>query len=268
MSTSADDLYGLPLDEFTSGRNELERRLRRDGDREQAEAVKSLRKPTVAAWALNQLARRRRADVERLVAAGERLRGAQEALLQGGDRDALSAAAADERSLVGELARDAAALEEKLRATLHAAATDEEAASELLSGRLVRDREAVGLFGLAEAPAETARPRSRRAAKPAGRGRGAGPAAADTEEAAGEAARRTRELERALRAANAEESKARRRHAGAARTAGSARQRAEAAAERLRDAEQEEQEAAAAFEAAATEVQRLEKELGRVRGGR
>ncbi len=85
-SSEENDLYGLPLADFTKARDELARRLRREGRRDDAEAVKALRKPTVAAWALNQLARRRPGDVERLLATGERLREAQEALLAGGDR--------------------------------------------------------------------------------------------------------------------------------------------------------------------------------------
>ena len=53
-----DQLFALPLDEFTAARNELARRLKQDGDAEAAEGVRGLAKPTVAAWAVNQLARR------------------------------------------------------------------------------------------------------------------------------------------------------------------------------------------------------------------
>ena len=82
----ADDLYALPPGEFTRARDERAKALRKEGKREEADAVKALRKPTVAAWALNQLARRRAKDVERLLTAGEKLRAAQEELLAGGDR--------------------------------------------------------------------------------------------------------------------------------------------------------------------------------------
>ena len=113
------------------------------GLREEADAVKGLRKPNAAAWALNQLARRRPRDVERLIATGKRLRTAQEALLGGGDPSALKRASAEERELVDKLTRDAAAvageaaataggsLEERIRDTLHAAALDEQTAAEL-----------------------------------------------------------------------------------------------------------------------------------------
>jgi hypothetical protein len=165
----ADDLYALPPGEFTRARDERAKALRKKGKREEADAVKALRKPTVAAWALNQLARERPKDVERLVAAGEKLRGAQDELLAGGDRKAFQGAAAREREevaklsdaaveLVGEAGERATpALREKIAETLHAAALDEETAEELRSGRLVREREAIGGFGgmTAGAPAKT-----------------------------------------------------------------------------------------------------------------
>jgi hypothetical protein len=272
MST-ADELYALPLDEFTAARNELERRLRRDGEREEAKAVKALRKPTVAAWALNQVARRNGKGVKALLAAGERLRHAQEALLEGGDRGELAAAAEEERESVGKLSREAAAiaaeagvatgggLDEKLRATVHAAATDEEVAGELAAGRLTREREVMGMFGLAEAPAEAA-PARRRPAKSGGDAE----RAKAEEQAAEEAERRAREIERELKAAGRRESRARRRLAGAERTAEAARERAEAAAERLRGAAQEEREAAEDLQAAEDEVRRLDEELSALRG--
>ena len=185
-SSEENDLYGLPLADFTKARDELARRLRREGRRDDAEAVKALRKPTVAAWALNQLARRRPGDVERLLATGERLREAQEALLAGGDRVALQRASAEEREMVDKLTRDATAvageartsatgsLEERIRGTLRAAALDQQTADELAAGRLLHEREAAGLFG--GASVETASPRK---AAPATRprGRAAEPAA-------------------------------------------------------------------------------------------
>jgi hypothetical protein len=133
VEETADELYALPLAEFTRTRDERAKALRKAGDRDEADAVKALRKPTVAAWALNQLARRRPKEVKGLVAAGEDLRAAQEELLAGGDRRAFQSAAATERDQVAKLAREAVelaaedgeraspALTEKIAATLHAA---------------------------------------------------------------------------------------------------------------------------------------------------
>ena len=196
--------------------------------------------------------------------------------MQGGDRQEMAEATAEERALVTELAGAAAAiageaglatgssLEEKLRATLHAAATNEETAGELMAGRLVRERKAVGLFGLVEAPPAPAK-RAEPKRKPPKRTKQSedGDRAAAERAAAEEANRRTRELERDLRAAAAEEKQARRHLQRAERSAASARERAEAAAERLEDAEKERDEASTALEEAATEVSRLEEELTR-----
>ena len=50
-------LYGLPLGEFTSARNELAKRLAKEGDRVAAESVRALPKPPVSVWAINEAAR-------------------------------------------------------------------------------------------------------------------------------------------------------------------------------------------------------------------
>jgi hypothetical protein len=55
IEAEIDRLYGLPLGDFTSTRNELAKSFRRQGDREVADRLKALRKPTVTAWAVNQL---------------------------------------------------------------------------------------------------------------------------------------------------------------------------------------------------------------------
>ncbi len=171
LDQEIDRLYGTPLDEFVHERDELARRLTREGDRESGTRVKSLRKPTVGAWALNQAVRRRRADTDALLATGKRLRAAHEELLNGGDPAVLRETMEEERSLTSALAdcaeaiasetgKSGPALRDRVRATLHAAAVQEEARVELESGRFVREREAVGLgpFGSELAAAAAAAP--------------------------------------------------------------------------------------------------------------
>jgi hypothetical protein len=68
-----DRLYQLPLSEFTPARDELVKRLRAEDERERAEEVKKLRKPTAAVWVVNQLSRERPLDVQRLLKSGEAL---------------------------------------------------------------------------------------------------------------------------------------------------------------------------------------------------
>jgi hypothetical protein len=172
-----DRLYGVPLDEFVRERDDLAKSLNRAGDREGGARVKGLRKPTVGAWALNQAVRRRRSETDALLATGRRLREAHESLLTGGDPAVLREAMEEERSLTASLAdcaeaiasetgKSGPALRDRVRATLHAAAVEEEAREELAAGRFVREREAVGLgtFGGADPDAPPAAQPDRRAA--------------------------------------------------------------------------------------------------------
>ena len=54
-----DDLFALPPAEFIAARDALAKRLKADGDATRAAEVKALRRPSVAAWAVNQVARRK-----------------------------------------------------------------------------------------------------------------------------------------------------------------------------------------------------------------
>ena len=152
-----DRLYGLPSEKFTGARDTLAKKLRKDGAKDDADRVKSLRKPTAAAAIANRLARDERMNVRALLAAGERLRDAQAGLLKGGDADRVRKAAEDERKAVAallEAARREGAQDATLRrveTTLRAAAIDEEGRDLLARGRLTTELEAVG-FGLEGMP--------------------------------------------------------------------------------------------------------------------
>ena len=82
-----DALFQLPLTEFTAARNTLATRLKKAGDAEEAERVKALTKPSVPAWAVNQLYRQHRIIFDRLLDAGERFRNAQTSQLAGKSAD-------------------------------------------------------------------------------------------------------------------------------------------------------------------------------------
>ena len=71
--------------------------------------------------------------------------GFQEAAAR--ERDLVAKLAAEATALASEAGERGAGLQEKVAATLHAAALDEETAEELRTGRLVKEREAVGGFG-------------------------------------------------------------------------------------------------------------------------
>src|ERR671936_687467 len=113
LERELDRLYALPPGEFTSARDELAKRLRADGRRELADQVKQLRKPPVAAWLVNRLARERELDIQRLLKAGETLRDAQ-ADAAAGQTEAFAQARRDEHEALerlAEAAREVAARE-------------------------------------------------------------------------------------------------------------------------------------------------------------
>ena len=186
-----DELFGLPPEEFVAARDELARRLKREGDAEAARRVKALRRPSLSAWAVNQLARGQGTGLGPLLTAGERLRAAHQAALAGEGAEELRAAAKAEREAVAGLVEDALELlreaghaatdatRDRVAATLHAAAASQEAADLVRDGRLTSDLDPSGFGtvpeGAFEAPAE-APARRRTARQPGGTasGRAAG----------------------------------------------------------------------------------------------
>ncbi|HEX5048456.1 MAG TPA: hypothetical protein VFX89_15175 [Gammaproteobacteria bacterium] len=87
MASEIDELFKLPLGEFTSARNALAAKLKKAGRAAEADEVKALPKPSASVWAVNQLYWRFRPDFDRLLDAGERLRAAQSAQLARGAAD-------------------------------------------------------------------------------------------------------------------------------------------------------------------------------------
>jgi hypothetical protein len=175
-------LYGLPLEEFTRARNALVAELRAQKARAAAEEVKRLSKPTRPAWVVNQLARRNRADIDRLLDAGSRLREAHQGALGGGDAGRLRAASEAERKSVDRLVDRAEKLLEgsgssrtntldRVRSTLHAVALDDELREQVQQGRVTKEREPAGLGPLGPAPPGTATGRRRPSPRKPDRGR-------------------------------------------------------------------------------------------------
>lgn len=170
FEAEVDRLYTLPLDEFTSARNDLAQRLKRAGQKDAAADVQGLRKPTVPAWAVNQIAREHGKDVGKLIEASDDLRAAQEQALGGGDSHQLRAAASAEREALRTLTDYAqqllggdapAATLERVASTLRAAALDPQARELLASGRLSEELQSAG-FGAFEGMTVPAQPRARR----------------------------------------------------------------------------------------------------------
>jgi hypothetical protein len=267
-----DALYGLPLEEFVPARDALAKRLRADKRRDAADAVKALRKPSVAAWAANQVLRARPDERSALLEAGDALRAAQERLLAGkGDAAAARAAGEAERSAVGDLVAAARGLARaggfpsedvvnRVRETLHAAATDDDARAEVEAARLSREHRPAafgGLEGFAAAPAKPKRKapaakRGKAGAEPAGKAAAERDAEAERERKAAERDRR-RAAQAELKAARAAERDAARDRRQAERAVEAAERDLAAAREGLERAEAA-QDAAAQRRAAAEEA--------------
>lgn len=72
-------LFKLPLAEFTGARNNLAARLKREGRANDSNLVKGLAKPSISAWAVNQLHWKHREAFDRLLATSQRFRHSQTA---------------------------------------------------------------------------------------------------------------------------------------------------------------------------------------------
>lgn len=230
VDEAADRLYGLPLDEFTAARNDAAKELRGRGLRAEADEVKVLPKPSAAAWALNQLTRRRHADLDEFL---DLAAGARDAQLGGGSaaearqavkamREALDRLVAAARDELGRKASEAVVT--RIRQSLEAAAVDDEAAEDLRRGRLAKELEPAG-FGTLVAHAKPAGKAKKRPSQDAAAAR----------KALAEARERLREAEDEHRAATAEERQAHKRWQQAQHDAEQAAERVEKIRRELED---------------------------------
>lgn len=147
----ADQLYGLPLAEFTPARDALAKEHK--SDKAFASRLKALRKPSLAAWVVNLLVRRDAPQVEQVLAVGAALREAQ-ANLDGEELRALTRQRRQLTAAVTTQARGLAhdegvkvtqAVADQVEATLTAAMVDERAAAAVRSGLLVAALAATGV---------------------------------------------------------------------------------------------------------------------------
>lgn len=219
--SEVDALFKLPLADFTAARNALSAQLKKAGQQQEAADVKALTKPSVSAWAVNQLYWQHRKLFERLLHAGENLRRAQ---LQGAStrepNDARRAVVAELTGLAQALLRDGdyGATRDILRrvtTTLDALASFHGLPNAPTAGRLTDDVEPPGFDAIPGLMTPAAKPprRTEQAAVATQRDEGNGKRLL----AAGKAA--VREAERALdRARKSAERAATESDAAAART--------------------------------------------------
>lgn len=160
LPEAAAALYLVSPEEFTSERDRLARELKEAGESEAALKVKSLKRPTVAAYALNLIASRQPAEIKSLLEADDQLRNAS-------TRDEMETAKLTRQrtitsittaalSILREQARSTGnQIKEKISETLLAVANDDDARELLENGTLTREIApgniaAASVFGLLE----------------------------------------------------------------------------------------------------------------------
>lgn len=254
-----DELFTLPVEKFTTAREELARELRAAGAKQEAALVGRLRRPTLAAWAVNQAVRSDPDAYRRLRDAGRTLHQALRRAMSGvGDAD-VGAASRARRQQVRQLTDQAAAQLsgaghdpsghlDAIAATFEAASADEGAGEEIGAAQLSRPHAAPSGFGelspLAVAPAPDEPEEAPQAREPDRRAEQAVALAQQRAEEASAAAHRAR-VEADAAASRAEDAEARAHEAEAEveRMQRAATQAREEAAEHRRTAERREQRA-------------------------
>lgn len=248
------ELFTLPPEDFTAARNGMVRELRRSGAKEQAAALGELRRPTLAAWAVNQAVRADAEGYRALREAGRTLHRALRRAMSGVRGADVAGATRSRREHVRQMTERAAASlseaghdpaghREEMAATFEAASADEELGEQVGAGELTRPLAAPSGFGQMS-PLELASPPSETPADPGAADADVATADAITAEAAAaEAAAADADRRRQVEAA-------RQRAEEAAEVADDLRRDAEASAERADHAEQQAREADAEAERA------------------
>jgi len=256
MASQIDQLFQLPLGEFTGARNALAKTAGKEGA-----AIRQLTKPPLAAWAINQLYWRDRDTYDTLIEAANEMRRTHKAVIEGRKADLRTAGREHELAIEGALKSTLAILKDSgnpvteatrqaILNTLRALPADEPA------GRLTRALAPGGfemLAGITPATAPKGAARSARAANASPKG--------STKEAEAkthqhEAAREREQRAAAERAVRDADQKARRAEFEAARASRDAAK----AAKRIEEARKAVEEAQAELEAAEREADRAERE--------
>jgi hypothetical protein len=149
----SDELYGLPLDQFTSTRTVRERQASSAGDKELAAQIHRFVKPTLVAWLSNQLVRECAGEIRPLLELGAGLReatatssGEQLRELSRQQRQLVHALVQQARRLASAAGRTVSSQTARgLEATLRAALADPDAAEALAAGRLTEEMQNSGL---------------------------------------------------------------------------------------------------------------------------
>ena len=288
VESEIDRLYQLPRDEFTAARNALARRL---GGPEGVR-IKSLSKPSLSAWAVNQLYWKEKDVIARILDARAKLERAQEAVLTGRQADVRKAMEQHRRAIQDGLealrrhltpAEWTADKQHAVRQVLEGLAADSR------PGRLAAEQEPAGFDVFSGIAPQTLRPRphqaqarerptelptrpgapGREGPRPsatgsAGADRPARTAAREASRALSEARRKLRSAEREARRAQAVEEQARKRREEESSRERRAKELHDEAVRKLAGAQADLERSQQAAAAAAKALQDAEQELERI----
>ncbi|MCU1443207.1 MAG: hypothetical protein JWQ59_1357 [Cryobacterium sp.] len=149
----AEALYVLPPGQFTAARNDRAKEAKNAGEKELAQAIGRLPKPSASAWVVNLLARHRPDDVAGVLELGDALRSAQDE----SDWTKLKQLSRQRHDMLQEVAEVGAQLAEdagqrvnaagrtEVEQTLQAAMADPDAAAAVHTGRLIRALASTGV---------------------------------------------------------------------------------------------------------------------------
>jgi len=280
LAAAIEELYGGAPEAFTGRRGELVSAAREAGDRAAAKAIGELRRPTRAAWVVNQLSRadpsapRKLAELSAALSAAQRAGHGPRLRELSAARGALVDALTAQALSLARVTDAPSSLREEVSGTLTAVVADPGVAAEFAAGTLTRAAQWSG-FGVlppvAEAGgvAETSAVETREAAAVAERSPGAGAVRRVPAERAPRAGARARgPLRAVVREPGAAEAAARRQAEAEERLAREAAERAARRRAQYEDAERAvalasaaATEAVAAEDGLEAEVRRLEQRL-------
>jgi len=152
QESELDQIYAAPLEGFVKLRNELAGRLRKEGDDATATRIAALKKPSVSAWVVNQLAKAAELDLHRLIKAGETMEQAQRDAISGEKSGGFADARREEAAAITRLRTAAqnvlpsaaAATLDRIANTLRAGSATSEGRKLIKQGRLTEDLEPPG----------------------------------------------------------------------------------------------------------------------------
>jgi hypothetical protein len=152
LRNARERLFAAPLEGFVALRTELAKELAQEGHKADSRALRGIHRPSISAWATNQVVRRALDDAAAFFEASDHLRRAQHAMLAGQTerasyqalaevfREATTALGAAIRDMLTSVGRTAdPPLIERVLSNFRNAAVSEERRKDLLGGQLESD---------------------------------------------------------------------------------------------------------------------------------